>query len=74
MSETLWKCDPDPMTSASKLLNDYTPEIDLFGIPQEEGVEQLCFELKKVLDGLQGKMVEIALDATCTSFFRLRVI
>ena len=53
-------------TSAQKLLKDYTSEIDFFDdILVGEGVEQLCFGLKKVLEGLKNKIVEIALDATC---------
>ena len=69
MSKMLWKRDPDPMTSASKLLREYSSEIDLFDdIPREEGVEQLCFGLRKVLEGLKGKIIEIALDATCKCF------
>ncbi|KAJ7572264.1 hypothetical protein C8J56DRAFT_720139, partial [Mycena floridula] len=29
-----------------------------------DGVQQLCFGLKRILEGLRGKVVEIGLDAT----------
>ena len=66
MSETLWKRDPDPMTSAKMLLEEYPDDMDMFKVTAEEGVKQLCWGQKRILLSLKGKIVEVGLDATCT--------
>ncbi len=66
MSETIWKRCPEQLPSARALLDEYPDNIEEFKeITPPEGVEQLCFGLKRVLNGLRGKVVEIGLDATC---------
>ena len=37
----------------------------MFEIPVAEGVEQLCWGIKKVVSRLKGKVVEVAINATC---------
>jgi hypothetical protein len=41
MSETLWKQDQYQLSSAKKLLKEYTEDVDLFDVPTVDGVEQL---------------------------------
>ena len=66
MSETTWKRCPEQLPSARALLEEYPDEVEVFTeISPPVGVEQLCFGLKRVLNGLRGKIVEIGLDATC---------
>ena len=65
MSETLWKRDQYQLTSAEILLNEYSADVDVFEIPVAEGVEQLCWGIKKVASRLMGRVVEVAIDATC---------
>ncbi|KAJ7577209.1 hypothetical protein C8J56DRAFT_899293 [Mycena floridula] len=65
MSETVWKRDPNQLLSAQTLLREFPEDVDLFEeVVPTEGIEQLCFGLKRVLEGLRGKVVEIGLDAT----------
>jgi hypothetical protein len=65
MSETLWKRDSAQLPSAKMLLEEFGDEVDLFNVATEDGVEQLCWGMKRILTALRGKVVEIALDATC---------
>lgn len=65
MSETLWKRDQYQLPSAEILLNEYSDDVDVFNIPVADGVEQLCWGMKKVASRLKGKVVEIGIDATC---------
>ena len=65
MSETLWKRDQYQLTFAEILLNEYSVDVDVFEIPVAEGVEQLCWGIKKVVSRLKGKVVEVAINATC---------
>jgi len=66
MSEILWKRNHLQLLSATTLLDEYATEVDFFDVPKEDGIEQLCWGLKKIAGRLQGKVVEIAMDATCT--------
>lgn len=71
MSETLWKRDEQQIASAKVLLAEYPDEVDVFDVDSPEGVEQLCWGMKKIGDRLRGHIVEVGLDATCeysTSF------
>ena len=52
-------------TSAKILLEEYKDDVDLFNIPERDGVEQLCWCMKKILTHSKGKAVEIAVNATC---------
>ena len=65
MSKTLWKRDQYQLPSAEILLNEYSNDVDVFNIPVANGVEQLCWGMKKVVSRLKGKVVEINIDATC---------
>ena len=65
MSETLWKRDQYQLPSAKMLLNAYPEDVDLFDVPAVDGVEQLCWGMKKVMGLLKGAVVEIGIDATC---------
>ncbi|KAJ7498436.1 hypothetical protein B0H11DRAFT_1997743 [Mycena galericulata] len=66
MSEILWKRDEKQLPSAQILLNELGDDVDVLDVHPAEGVEQLCWAMKKIITPLRGKIVEIALDATCT--------
>jgi hypothetical protein len=65
MSEILWKRDTEQLPSATALLNEYGSEVDVLNIPSAEGVEQIAWVIKKIVELLRGKIVEIGIDATC---------
>lgn len=65
MSEALWKRDPVQLISAEKLLREFREDVDVFELEVAEGVEQLCWGMKKIASKLKGKVVEIGIDATC---------
>lgn len=65
MSEMLWKRDHQQLPSAEILLEEYGDDVDVFEIEVEDGVQQLCWGMKKIAKELKGKVVEIAIDATC---------
>jgi hypothetical protein len=65
MSEVLWKRDKDQLKSAGLLLDELRDDVDVFEIDAVEGVEQLCWGMKKIAGPLKGKVVEVAVDATC---------
>jgi hypothetical protein len=71
MSEVLWKKDPAQLLLAELLLKEHADNVDLFEIEKVEGVEQLCWGMKKIAHWLHGKMVEITIDATCECIIRL---
>ncbi|KAG0693922.1 hypothetical protein DFH29DRAFT_815867 [Suillus ampliporus] len=63
MSEILWKKDLDQLTSAKMLLDEFDRDIEVFDVEMADGVEQLCWAMKKITQRLEGKVVEIGLDA-----------
>ena len=65
MSEVMWKPDKDQLASAKLLLSEFHKDIDVFDIEVDEGVQQVCWGMKKIANLLKGKVVEIAIDATC---------
>lgn len=65
MSEILWKRDTEQLLSATALLNEYGESVDVLNIPSAEGVEQIGWVMKKIVEPLRGKIVEIGIDATC---------
>lgn len=65
MSEMLWKRDHMQLPSAKTLLTEFGDNVDVFEIKVAEGVEQLCWGMKKIASKLKGKIVEIGIDATC---------
>lgn len=66
MSQQYWRRDDMQLLSATKLLNEFTDEVDVFE-PQDvpDGVEILCWGMKKIAEPLKGHCIEISLDATC---------
>ena len=72
MSETLWKREKDQLSSAKILLNEYRDDVDVFEVDVQDGVQQLCWGMKKILAELKGKVIEIAVDATCKSLGSFR--
>ncbi|KAJ7182106.1 hypothetical protein C8R46DRAFT_985238 [Mycena filopes] len=65
MSEVLWKRDKDQVKSGRMVLEEFTADAEVLDVPQEEGVEQMCWVMKKIEGRLRGKIVEIGFDATC---------
>ncbi|KIJ40720.1 hypothetical protein M422DRAFT_256416 [Sphaerobolus stellatus SS14] len=63
-SEGLWKCAEDQIDSATALLKEMYDEADILKVETVEGVTALGWGLKRVSQCLQGKIVEIAIDAT----------
>ncbi|PPR07898.1 hypothetical protein CVT24_002829 [Panaeolus cyanescens] len=60
-----WRQDNDQIISATKLLQEYSDEIDIFdltGLP--DGVTAVAWGMKKVAKPLENRIVEIGLDAT----------
>jgi hypothetical protein len=68
MSEILWKRDKMQLPSAEILLKELGDDVDVLGIQPAEGVEQLAWVMKKIMDPLRGQVVEIGMDATCMCF------
>jgi len=46
-------------------MSETSDDVDVFDITVADGVEQLCWGMKKVANRLKGKVVEIGVDATC---------
>lgn len=65
MSEILWKRDHLQLPSAEILLKEFRDDVDVFDIPVADGIQQLCWGMKKIAGRLKGKVVEIGIDATC---------
>ncbi|KAJ7101717.1 hypothetical protein C8R44DRAFT_887916 [Mycena epipterygia] len=65
MSEPFWRFDNDQLLSTKKLLEEHTDDVNIFE-PQDipEGVEMICWGMKKIAEPLKGKVVEIGVDAT----------
>ena len=65
MSETLWKQDNEQVASVKALLAEHQDNAAILDLPWMEGVEQVAWVMKKIVLPLQGKIVEIGIDATC---------
>jgi hypothetical protein len=65
MSETLWKRDREQLPSVKLILGELKDDVAILGLPEMDGVEQVAWVMKKVVLQLQGKVVEIGIDATC---------
>ena len=61
----LWKRHKMQLPSAKLFLEELGDEVDVFDIKPAEGIEQLAWEIKRLLERLQGRVVEISIDATC---------
>ncbi|KAF8513312.1 hypothetical protein BU17DRAFT_68829 [Hysterangium stoloniferum] len=65
MSEVFWHQDKEQLLSARKFLRQFGEEVDVFDIVEvPDGVEILCWGMKKIIKPLDGKVVEIGVDAT----------
>ncbi len=69
MSETLWKRDIRQIPSVRALLGELEDDVAILDLPAIEGVEQVGWVMKKIVLPLQGKLVEIGMDATCKGQF-----
>ena len=67
MSETLWKHNGEQLPSVKQLLGELKDDIAVLGLPGIDGVEQVAWVMTKIVSQLQGKVVEIGIDATCKS-------
>ena len=67
MSETLWKCNGERLPSVKQLLGELKDDIAVLGLPGIDRVEQVVWVMMKIVSPLQGKIVEIGIDATCKS-------
>ncbi|KAJ7078963.1 hypothetical protein C8R44DRAFT_654310 [Mycena epipterygia] len=65
MSEILWKRDKMQLPSAEILLKELGDDVDVLDVHSAEGVEQIAWVMKKIMEPLHGKIVEIGIDATC---------
>lgn len=66
LSEPFWRYDDDQLISTKKMLEEHTDDIDIFNLQDvPEGVEMVCWGMKKIAEPLRGKVVEIGVDATC---------
>ncbi|KAJ6607050.1 hypothetical protein B0H10DRAFT_2073246 [Mycena sp. CBHHK59/15] len=65
MSEVYWRRDDAQLLSAEILLSEHGDDVDVFK-PEDvpEGVEMLCWGMKKIAEPLRGRIVEIGVDAT----------
>ena len=69
LSQAFWRRDDAQLLSAKKLLAEFRADVDIFepfGVP--DGVEMLAWGMKRIVGPLRGKVVEIAMDATCMWF------
>jgi hypothetical protein len=71
MSQILWKRSDMQLPSAKILLDELGDNVDVLDPQPAEGVQQLAWAMKKVMEPLRGKVVEIGIDATCTYLFLL---
>ncbi|KAF8157930.1 hypothetical protein B0H34DRAFT_844796 [Crassisporium funariophilum] len=65
MSQQYWRQDDIQLPSAAKLLGEFGDDVDIFnpqGVP--DGVEILCWGMKKIAKPLKGHCIEVGLDAT----------
>lgn len=53
------------MASVKALLSELQDDALILDLPVMEGVEQVAWVMKRVMLPLQGKIVEIGIDATC---------
>ncbi|KAJ7336981.1 hypothetical protein DFH08DRAFT_813277 [Mycena albidolilacea] len=65
MSEPFWRFDNDQLPSTKKVLEENTDDVDIFEAQDvPEGVDMICWGMKKIAEPLKGKVVEIGVDAT----------
>ena len=49
-------------------------DIEIIPVPTEDGISSLAFNFKNILEDYGEEIVKIAMDSTCTHFFRVSVI
>ncbi|KAJ3985287.1 hypothetical protein F5890DRAFT_1409822 [Lentinula detonsa] len=65
ISQIFWKRNDNQLTSLLILLTELGDEVDVFDVGTlPDGIEMVCWGMKKINEVLKGKVVEIALDAT----------
>ena len=67
MSQLFWRRDDMQLPSTNKLLKEHGDDVDIFtpfGVP--DGVEMLCWGMKRIISRLKGKIFEVGVDATCS--------
>ncbi|KAJ3751557.1 hypothetical protein DFH05DRAFT_1570663 [Lentinula detonsa] len=65
ISQIFWKRNDNQLTSLLMLLTELGNEVDVFDVGTlPDGIEMVCWGMKKINGALKGKVVEIALDAT----------
>ncbi|KAJ7789309.1 hypothetical protein B0H14DRAFT_2944863 [Mycena olivaceomarginata] len=66
MSSTFWRRADAQLPSTAKLLEEFRDDVHLFH-PEDvpDGIEMLCWGMKKIAEPLRGNVVEIGVDATC---------
>ncbi|KAF9033847.1 hypothetical protein BJ165DRAFT_1356948, partial [Panaeolus papilionaceus] len=70
LSEPHWRRDNQQLLSAKMLLQEYQSDVDVFEMESlPDGVEMLAWGMKKIMEPLKGKVVEIGLDATYNAGF-----
>ena len=65
MSEMLWKRDPDQLSSVWALLGEFGNDVDVLSLPAINGTVQIAWVMKDITSLLQGKIVEVRINATC---------
>ena len=60
-----WKCADNQLDSAKILLSEMSEDVDIFELESLDGVVALAWGLSSVANMLKGKIVEVAIDATC---------
>jgi len=56
------------MESAKLLLDEMGEDTDILNIDCAPGVTAIAWGAKRIASRLEGKIVEVAIDATCKSF------
>ncbi|KAK7438928.1 hypothetical protein VKT23_009431 [Stygiomarasmius scandens] len=64
LSEELWKRADNQLESAKQLLEELGDEVEVMHTVNPDGVEQLCWVMKKIAGPLGQGTVEVGLDAT----------
>jgi len=66
LSRAHWHRDDAQLQSAQKLLEEYSDDVDIFmPVDLPDGVEMLAWGMKRIAEPLRGRVIEIAVDATC---------
>ncbi|KAJ7850525.1 hypothetical protein B0H14DRAFT_3664816 [Mycena olivaceomarginata] len=65
LSQGFWRRDDKQLPSTEKLLREYLDDVDVFE-PEDvpDGVEMVCWGMKRIAEPLKGKIVEVGVDAT----------